>query len=444
MDNVGDRSENLGITSDAEFDDDARYHSVGPPPKKSQPGREDEVAMGQEVKGDGGGEGVTIDILPPDLLTMVMSYVDPGRHRYVAGTSRRLREAYMVAHPSIDRRQTTYWSAAAESSTCASLCLREAPEYQPGGCDPVRRIGEAAARWTGRLDVIQWLEREHAFDANELLEDLRKNRSTDSRTWALFCRYVKQLQANKNVARLVLDCAALGGHMHIVRHYAERGCYFDNWTASFAAQSGHIEILQYLVEQKMVLSFEEDLPCPFEEVGVHPEVSDACCMEAASGGQLEVLQYLHGLGLVFDDPVMKIACRKGQLEVVKFLNTINPVGSHTADDEIRSASQAKFVDVAVRHGHLHVIEYFYNQGFPLTQWCYELAAERGLLQVLEYLHSKNVPWGPMVCLQAASAGQLDALKFLINKGCPFNEEEITAALGTSEITEWIRNRGNHD
>jgi hypothetical protein len=143
----------------------------------------------------------------------------------------------------------------------------------------------------------------------------------------------------------------------------EKKCDWDESTISAAAQQGNLEIIKYCVANE----------CPAYE--------DACA-DAADGGHLECLKYLH--------------------EEAK-----EPWGSSTAAG-------------AAQNGHLHILKYLVEREYyEYEEDACEWAAMYGHLDCLKYLHeTAKAPWTSLAVRVAREKNQPECLQYLLDNNCP--------------------------
>ncbi len=154
------------------------------------------------------------------------------------------------------------------------------------------------------------------------------------------------------------------GNLDCLKYAHERGCPWNEWVCSFAAENGHFECLKYAHENK----------CPWDE---------ETCINAAKNGNLECLKYAHENGCEWDE----MTCT-----------------------------------LAACYGHLDCLKYAHGNG---CEWSFDApwsAAQNGQLECLKYLHEEGCSWTVDTCEQAARHGHLDCLKYAYENGCPFPEK----------------------
>ncbi|CCO19538.1 PREDICTED: similar to predicted protein [Bathycoccus prasinos] len=143
----------------------------------------------------------------------------------------------------------------------------------------------------------------------------------------------------------------------------EKECEWDEWTINRAARRGNLEMVKYCVANE----------CPIDV---------SACANAALGGHLELLKYLH--------------------EEAKA-----PWGSSTAS-------------WAAENGHLHILEYLVERKYDnYNEWACRLAARNGHLDCLKYLHeTAKAPWKSLAVLLAHRNNHLECLQYLLDNNCP--------------------------
>ena len=148
----------------------------------------------------------------------------------------------------------------------------------------------------------------------------------------------------------------------------EKKCEWDEDTINAAAKQGNLEMIKYCVANE----------CP---------IGTGACTNAASGGHLECLKYLH--------------------EEVKA-----PWTYHTAS-------------YAAESGHLHILKYLFERKYDKydAYACY-YAAVNGHLDCLQYLHeTAKAPWDSRAVRYAHLLfNQTHCVQYLLDNNCPLPED----------------------
>jgi hypothetical protein len=100
-----------------------------------------------------------------------------------------------------------------------------------------------------------------------------------------------------------------------------------------------------------------------------------------------------------------VAAYFGHLSILKLLRSLDPDWDEGDDDSVTAH--------AAGGGHLEIIEWAIENGWPLTE---------------------------SACKYAAGGGQLDTLKWLCDRGCPW-DSGTTEYASTDEVYEWAKQNG---
>lgn len=191
------------------------------------------------------------------------------------------------------------------------------------------------------------------------------------------------------------------GHMDILMYCSQRGCYFNEFHTSTAASYGQLEVLKWLRSR--------DPPCPWNTWTL---------WHASEEGHLDILKYAHenkcprnliapcdGMQLVFSQAVL------GYRE-----NTDNSQSS------LITPAAASF------NGHLEIVQYLHQNGYPWFANTPAMAAKHGHLEIIKWVRSVDppCPWDERTPLFATINGHLETLKWVRSRKppCPWNFEEV--------------------
>jgi hypothetical protein len=126
--------------------------------------------------------------------------------------------------------------------------------------------------------------------------------------------------------------------------------------------------------------------------------------ECAEQGDLNSIINYYLLNVKFDENVMRLACKSGKLELVKFLIDINcPID----DDSIGHA---------VLYGHYEIVKYLVNSNVPLTTLAMYNACVTGNLLMINFLLRLDAPFHYICVCAAACNNHVDVLELFYNKG----------------------------
>lgn len=166
-----------------------------------------------------------------------------------------------------------------------------------------------------------------------------------------------------------------------------------------------------------------------------PAMTNGACGEAARGGHLEVLQWLHEMGHCrwdsWDDATCKNAAAAGHLEVLQWAHRNGcPWYEQTCS-------------WAAKHGHLEILQFARRNGCPWTSWTCAYAAEGGHWELLRWAHRNGCPWDSFTCARAAKGGHLKILKWARQNHCPWDKRTSLCAAqsGHSDVLRWALDNG---
>lgn len=188
-----------------------------------------------------------------------------------------------------------------------------------------------------------------------------------------------------------------------------KGCEWNHVIIYFAAERGHLEIVQWMNTRYGV---------PLDYL---------VCAAASRRGRLHVLKWIRDNGCISDDIDMQ-AAYEGHLDIVKWLHSIgNPCRNVCLK--------------AAWGGHLHILQWARAQGIPWDHSTCTVAAACGHLHILQWVRSIGCPWSIDTCENAIAYGRLEALKWLIENGCPYVFERLVSVAVSDNIlhvVDWLR------
>jgi hypothetical protein len=76
-----------------------------------------------------------------------------------------------------------------------------------------------------------------------------------------------------------------------------------------------------------------------------------------------------------------------------------------------STEDLSICEYATENGHLHVLQWLVENGFPWDERICEYAAYNGRLDILQWARENGCPWNTWVCSYAAQNGYLDILQW---------------------------------
>lgn len=197
---------------------------------------------------------------------------------------------------------------------------------------------DTAAKY-GRIDALQWLNEQCIFGTDKAVVLAASNGHIETYMWLV------QHNPQNNIIAAV-TAAIANNHQHFVTH-PDISPQLRNMHVDTAAYNGHLQLLMHLLDV-----------CGFE-------ASTTTANIAATGGQLDILQFLQPLDLITEDTVTSAAIR-GHLHVVEWCY------AHTG-----ARVTSKCIDNTASAGHFDVVRFLINTDTKLYySYVMELAAAK--------------------------------------------------------------------
>lgn len=227
--------------------------------------------------------------------------------------------------------------------------------------------------------------------------------------------------------------AILGGHTELAKWLYEKKCPRNSTVTAAAAQVGNTNLLQWLYQQG----------CPLDKQG--DSLDKSATWFAAHSGHLKTLQWIMTQIETpniddLDSEVTDGATEGGQLGILQWLHAQNRLEIN--EDHRYTAS---------RVGYSEVMDYFHALGHPRDEYDTYLAASKGDLKTLEELDAEGIERDPEI-FQAAAKGGIQVLEYLKSKGVVWMPEEggdqqecyIAAKLGDLAVLKWFKQNSFED
>lgn len=221
-------------------------------------------------------------------------------------------------------------------------------------------------------------------------------------------------------------CAATHGHLHVLKFYLalHRPDMETSNICFMAAVNGHLDCLQHV-----------------GELGLLPAEETACTSvlaQVSKLGHLEVVKYLHNLGIPLDGHIFNCAASSGNLPMVQYMHE---QGGELNVELSTHAACSCHVDI-LRYLHEHSCPWDTESIFKVTATCGRCACLKYLLdngvqvdtaaalesavlcnhpQVLQFLHEYGFPLHAALCRLALQHVHLACLKYLCEHGCEWGD-----------------------
>lgn len=155
------------------------------------------------------------------------------------------------------------------------------------------------------------------------------------------------------------------------------------------------------------------------------------CNIAASKGYLNIFEWSRKKYLCCYYTSYYLAAKNGHFELVKWIGKHHPWKISACE----GAAEGGHLNIlkwlidqgfpcgnslctyAALGGHVHILEWLWDQGYNFSETTCARAAEGGHFEVIKWLRDKNCPWDDLTCEFAKNCGHLDILKWCIENGC---------------------------
>ena len=207
--------------------------------------------------------------------------------------------------------------------------------------------------------------------------------------------------------------AARSDHLDILIWAQKHNSTWDYRITKTAAKFGYLDVLKYCLTHWRIL-FGGDV-----------------CEKAAESGNLEVLKWLWENKLELDEDTCKGAASGGFLEILKWARKNNcPWNEETCN-------------AAAKGGFTQVLKFARDNDCPWSDVTCSSAATGGHLSTLQFARKNGCTWDSVTCTKAATGGHFEVLKWARENGCPWNIYTCEGAARGNHISilKWAHENG---
>ena len=299
----------------------------------------------------------------------------------------------------------------------------------------------SCAAMSGHLEVIKWLRERGCPWNSRTLEVAAVNGDWDILRWAHAngCPWEEDVCAS----------AAEGGNLDMLKWLRSQDppCPWDETTCNKAAQEGQLHIMKWADENGADWDFEAIANAAhFGHWDVIKwareqgvEWDEMYCSEAAAEGRFDVLRRLRDGGCPWDGEALRFAVENGRYEIAKYI--VKSEGSPPLSDNILS----RLNRAPRKSGYMAIARLLVESGALVSKEALLAAAEAGHVDLAEYLRDVGCPWDEEVCHHAAKHNNLEVLQFLRSQDppCPWNAETCAEAAtqGSYNCLKWAHQNG---
>ncbi|XP_065682444.1 alpha-latrotoxin-Lg1a-like [Hydra vulgaris] len=257
------------------------------------------------------------------------------------------------------------------------------------------------------------------------------------------------ISSNYKVNKNAFKSAAFYEHLHILKYFHSKSLNLrgSKNLIAYAVLNGNLNIIKYLISQNYNVNNDAFIAVVRNEYldildYFHFELnlrgSENLIYYAVLNNNLNMIKYLISLNYKVNDQTFFIATLDGRLHILKyFLFELNLRGS---DD---------LINVAVKKGYLDIIKYLISLNYKVNENAFIeavennhlldndtfiIAAKNRYLHILKYLHSKLNLRGPDDLIDiAVIKGYLNVVKYLISLNYKVNENTFIVTVENNHL-----------
>ena len=214
---------------------------------------------------------------------------------------------------------------------------------------------------------------------------------------------------------LLCTKAAETGNLEAIKALRAKNHPWNEWTVYAAARNGHIEVTKWLMDNH----------CPWDKGVVG---------EAAMGGQLKMLEWLVGdLHLPLSEICCLNAASNGDIETLKWLRAHNCPWNSSVSDHAAEAGQVELLKWAVENG------------APWSRSALKKLSDNHKLDIdlMKWAKEHNCAWDPFFLFTLAKNKMRDELEWAVENGCPWDQTDcsVAAQVNDFEMLKWMHEHG---
>lgn len=336
---------------------------------------------------------------------------------------------------------------------------------------------EMACSWAPNLEILKFLRQRGCFLDGMVYYNAAGRDDMEMVKWALENKCPKNSYLIDRLEE-VSELAIQNGNLEMLKLLHNHGFPIP-WSGGLhAAYSGYLNILKWIVQNGHPIQ-REHLSNPAASGGnlevlqyIRDNIpqarwgKDVCQGAARSQNPLPILMWLRGINCPWDAWVSKELAEKHQFEALKWaVENGCPASGVIADCIAKSGHPNTLSLLQWAHGrglnpgndilfnlsknnNDEAFIWAFENGYPLTNNALDSIVENENFKLLNFLSSKGAPFtSAKACKIAVEKERLDILILLRSKRCPWDSKVFYTAIksGNLEIVKWLwKNRCPHD
>ena len=242
---------------------------------------------------------------------------------------------------------------------------------------------EAAEK--GTLEILKWVVLKGYHYNSKIYSAIFKNKDNNILKMVKFIHEDMKCFFPQNLCKIAVYYKC---HLDCLRYLHENGCEWDKEACIEAAKHGHLDCLKYLHENgcewdEYIYDYVHDLKCLkyIREQGVC--WTDKVCLQAASLGNLSMLQYAVENGCEVSKEIFYITINNNKINMLKYLHK-----KYNLNDFL----DEKICTYAVENKSFECLKFLHQNGFNLEYETIDLAykmKQRACFYYIKYKKGKD-------------------------------------------------------
>jgi len=234
---------------------------------------------------------------------------------------------------------------------------------------------------------------------------------------------------------LFVSLAIKNNHRNVLEYLISKNHIFTSGVLKSAVDSGSLDNIKFVYNDLVTRGIRglsrSIIPGDFNRNFGDDVFDETIYMSVGEQGNIEIYKYLQSIGMQLEDCILDEAVRHGHLDMIRWIynNVMN----------FDVAFEREIVVFASDNNHLHVIEWFYNKSGPniLTDELFESNMYYGNTEILDWLVIKNCPkpyrinYSPKL----GEDGKLFIEKYLLKYNIPFSQD-FAENCDSYELLKW--------
>jgi hypothetical protein len=238
--------------------------------------------------------------------------------------------------------------------------------------------------------------------------------------------------------KIIFPMLAFGGNFELLKVAHQKGCEWDQYAVRCASYSGHLDILEWLLNNRWIKKHEGDI---YLNVVIVPQLkildwlntkieinSGKLQNNAMSRGQISVLEWMESHGFRIEVPeCYRIGTQSGHVHLLQWAKDRN------------IEPEESFYNEAVTFGHPNILDWALENGYlkEIPQW--DWAIENEHTNVLDWALDHDYVLDDSFYAKVIKADSTEILKWAIKRGFELTKSWRDLAISSQkvDIINWM-------